>query len=120
MTEFLTFDGLAITAESLEREDEAWVAFRVDYRPPAEEPDADAESQALPDLEPVADDTSDEDAADDAAEDDDGVDVAAEAQQLDQRLAGWRYRIASYQFDQMTRRMDDLLRDLPEEPAEDE
>ena len=47
------------------------------------------------------------------AEDDDGVDVAAEAQQLDQRLAGWRYRIASYQFDQMTRRMDDLLRDLP-------
>ena len=119
VTVFLTFDGLAITAESLEREDEAWVAFRVDYRPPAEVPDADTESQALPDLEPVADDTSDEAAADNAAEDDDGVDVAAEAQQLDQRLAGWRYRIASYQFDQMTRRMDDLLRDLPEEPAED-
>ena len=119
VTEFLTFDGLAITAESLEREDEAWVAFRVDYRPPAEVPDADTESQALPDLEPVADDTSNEDAAEDAAEDDNGVDVAAEAQQLDQRLAGWRYRIASYQFDQMTRRMDDLLRDLPEEPAED-
>ena len=120
VTEFLTFDGLAITAESFEREDEGWVAFRVDYRPPAEEPDADAETEAVPEPEPVADDTSDEDAADDAAEDDDGVDVAAEAQQLDQRLAGWRYRIASYQFDQMTRRMDDLLRDLPEEPAEDE
>ena len=66
VTEFLTFDGLAITAESLEREDEAWVAFRVDYRPPAEVPDADTESQALSDLEPVADDTSDEAAADDA------------------------------------------------------
>ena len=119
VTEFLTFDGLAIVAESFERDDEPWVAFRVDYRPPAEVPDADTESEAVADLEPVADDTSDEDAADDAAEDDDGVDVAAEAQQLDQRLAGWRYRIASYQFDQMTRRMEDLLRDLPEEPAED-
>ena len=120
VTEFITFDGLAIIAESFERDDEPWVAFRVDYRPPAEVPEADTESEFVPDLEPVADDTSDEDASDDAAQDDDGVDVAAEAHELDQQLASWRYRIASYQFDQMTRRMDDLLRDLPEEPAEDE
>ena len=120
VTEFITFDGLAIIAESFERDDEPWVAFRVDYRPAAEEPDADAESEAVPDLEPVADDTSDEDAADNAAENDDGVDVAAEAQELDHRLAGWRYRIASYQHDQMTRRMSDLLRDLPDDPPADD
>ena len=119
VTEFVTFDGLAITAESFERDDEPWVAFRAEYRPPAEAPAEDSESGAAADLEADAEDTSDEDAVDDASEDDDGVDVAAEAQELDQRLAGWRYRIASYQFDQMTRRMDDLLRDLPEEPAEE-
>ena len=95
VTEFVTFDGLAITAESLEREDEPWVAFRVEYRPPAEEPEAEVEDET------------------------DGMDVAAEALALDQRLSPWRYRIASYQFDQMTRRLDDLLRDLPED-TEDE
>ena len=120
VTEFVTFDGLVITAESFERDDEPWVAFRAEYRPPAEAPAEDSASGAAADLEADAENTSDEIAADDAAEDDDGVDVAAEAQELDQRLAGWRYRIASYQFDQMTRRMDDLLRDLPQESAEDE
>ena len=120
VTEFVTFDGLAITAELFERDDEHWVAFRAEYRSPAEATAEDSESEAAADLEADTEDTSDEDAVDDAAEDDDGVDVAAEALELDQRLAGWRYRIASYQFDQMTRRMDDLLRDLPEEPAEDE
>ncbi|MYJ95469.1 MAG: DUF4340 domain-containing protein [Proteobacteria bacterium] len=89
VTEFVTFDGLVITAESVEREDEPWVAFRAEYRPPAEESEAD------------------------------GADVTAEALDLDQRLSPWRFRIASYQFDQMTRRLDDLLRDLPEETADD-
>ena len=89
VTEFVTFDGLVITAESVEREDEPWIAFRAEYRAPAEESEAD------------------------------GADVAAEALDLDQRLSPWRFRIASYQFDQMTRRLDDLLRDLPEETAND-
>lgn len=112
VTEFVTFDGLAITAESFEREDEPWVAFRAEYRPPAEEPGP-------------QDDRAQEDAAANAADevDDeaetDGTDVAAEALALDQRLSPWRYRVASYQFDQMTRRLDDLLRDLPEESVEE-
>ena len=94
VTEFVTFDGLAITAESVERDDEPWVAFRADYRPPEEE------------SEPEVDETG-------------GTDVAAEALDLDRRLSPWRYRIASFQFDQMTRRLDDLLRDLPEESADE-
>ena len=136
VTEFLTFDGLAITAESLEREDEPWVAFRAEYRPPAEEPEAD-EAEDEPAQESDAANVGDEveveaegeleadaDGADVAAgeaetEDADGTDVAAEALALDQRLSPWRYRIASYQFDQMTRRLDDLLRDLPEETADE-
>ena len=124
VTEFVTFDGLAITTESVEREDERWVAFRAEYRPPVEEP------------EPVDDPVQEADVANAAGEveveadsegtdvatveaEADGADVAAEALTLDQRLSPWRYRIASYQFDQMTRRLDDLLRDLPEETADE-
>jgi len=32
-----------------------------------------------------------------------------QAQTLNERLSGWRYRIPSYKFEQLTRRMDDLL-----------
>ena len=121
VTEWATFDGLVITAESFERDDEPWVAFRAEYRPPAEIPSEDADSgQDGTTANGTADASDDEPAADDSAAEDDTMDVAAEALELDQRLAGWRYRIASYQFDQMTRRMDDLLRDLPEEPDADE
>lgn len=124
VTEWVTFDGLVITAESFERDDEPWVAFRAQYLPPAEAPAEETGSGAVPIPEADAERTMDEPVdgevpADDAANDD-GTDVAAEAQELEQRLAGWRYRIASYQYDQMTRRMDDLLRDLPEDPEADE
>ena len=94
VTEFVTFDGLVITAESVERDDEPWVAFRAEYRAPAEEPESEDDETG-------------------------GTDVAAEALELDRRLSPWRFRIASFQFDQMTRRMDDLLRDLPEESADE-
>ena len=126
VTEFVTFDGLAITAESVEREDEPWVAFRAEYRPPAEEPDplddpvqeagvANAAGEVEDELE--ADTEGTDVAAVEATAG--GTDVAAETLALDQRLSPWRYRIASYQFDQMTRRLDDLLRDLPEETADE-
>ncbi len=120
VTEWATFDGLAITAESFERDDEPWVAFRVEYRPAEEtpsedvEPDTDSEQQAVADEE--SGDAPGEEAADEAAAEDDAMAVASEAMELDRRLAGWRYRVAGYQHDQMTRRMDDLLQDLPEDP----
>ena len=114
VTEFVTFDGLAITAESVEREDEPWVALRVEYRPPAEEPETEDDPVQEADVANAAGEVEDEVEADV-----EGTDVATEALALDQRLSPWRYRIASYQFDQMTRRLDDLLRDLPEETADE-
>ena len=122
VTEFVTFDGLAITAESVEREDEPWVAFRAEYRPPAEEPDPqDDQAQEAAAASASDDVEADAESLDVAAVEDeaDGTDVAAEALALDQRLSPWRYRVAGYQFDQMTRRLDDLLRDLPEETADE-
>ena len=124
ITQWTTFDGLAITAASIERDDEPWVVFRAEYRAPAETPSedtvpgTDTEQDAA--TEDGTDDAPGDVAADESTAEDDTMDVAAEAQELNQRLAGWHYRIASYQFDQMTRRMDDLLRDLPEEPDADE
>ena len=126
VTEFVTFDGLAITAESVEREDEPWVAFRAEYRPPAEEPEPEDDPVQEADAANAAGEVEDEveadtEGADVAAVEAEagGTDVAAEALALDQRLSPWRYRIAGYQFDQMTRRLDDLLRDLPEESPEE-
>ena len=126
VTEFVTFDGLAITAESVEREDEPWVAFRAEYRPPAEEPEPEDDPVQEADAANAAGEVEDEveadtEGADVAAVEAEagGTDVAAEALALDQRLSPWRYRIAGYQFDQMTRRLDDLLRDLPEETADE-
>ena len=126
VTEFVTFDGLAITAESVEREDEPWVALRVEYRPPAEEPETEDDPVQEADVANAAGEVEDEVEADVEGTDvatveteAGGTNVAAEALALDQRLSPWRYRIASYQFDQMTRRLDDLLRDLPEETADE-
>lgn len=138
VTEFVTFDGLTITAESVEREDEPWVAFRAEFRAPEEETEPENDAAQ----EDAAEATSDEagDGVDAGADDTEvatveaesegtdvtaveaetgSTDVAAEALDLDRRLSPWRYRIASFQFDQMTRRLDDLLRDLPEESADE-
>ena len=124
VTEFVTFDGLTVIAESVEREDEPWVAFRAEYRPPAEELDTEDDPVQGADVANAAGEVegeveADTEGTDVAAVEADGTDVAAEALALDQRLSPWRYRIASYQFDQMTRRLDDLLRDLPEETADE-
>ena len=113
VTEFVTFDGLAITAESVERDDGPWVAFRAEYRPPAEELEDDGPAEG--DTAATGEDGGMESTA--QAGGTDSLDVAAQALDLDRRLSPWRYRIASHQFDQMTRRLDDLLRDPPEETA---
>ena len=41
------------------------------------------------------------------------VDPAAEAARINAKVGGWRYKIASFQYDQMTRRIADLLKPPP-------
>ena len=79
VTEYQTFDGLAITAESFERDDGAWIRLS-----------AAAATETSADSDP-----------------------ALEAEELNQRLAGWQYKIPTYKFEQLTRRMDDLLKAEP-------
>lgn len=79
--EFLTFDGLRLTAEATAAgEGEPWIRFTADTADGSDETDAD---------------------------------VAAEAAEINARLAGWRFRIPAYQYSQLTRRMEDLLRAPP-------
>ena len=108
VTEFRTFDGLLITAESIEREDEAWVSFGVDYEPPAEVAGEELSEEEAGDEPPEEVEAA-------AAAPESGSDAEAEAGELQRRLDGWRYRVATYQYDQMTRRMSELLRSLPDE-----
>jgi hypothetical protein len=37
-------------------------------------------------------------------------DPTAEAQRINAHVMAWRYKLASFQYDQMTRRMADLLK----------
>jgi hypothetical protein len=94
VTEFRTFDGLVLTARGIERDDgETWVSFAAEFDPELAAESAEAEDRDTEDGE-----TGEAD-----------IDPAAQAQQLNDRLAGWSYRIPGYKFEQLTRRMSDLL-----------
>jgi hypothetical protein len=104
--EFRTFDGLVIDVTGTKQEDSAWitVAARFDaeqaarFATPAATPD--------PNLPPEANPP----AAEGAAPATNAADTAAEIEQINKRTAGWRYKVAAFQYDQMTRRMSDLLK----------
>jgi hypothetical protein len=88
---FRTFDGLLVAVEGSSRGDGGtWIEL---------EARADATGPEAAEASPAAD-------ADTAAP---TLDPASEANDINRRVAGWRYRIPSYQFDQMTRRLEDLL-----------
>ena len=84
-----TFDGLVVTAVSYTRDDQQWLRFEASTEP--------------------SDDAADGAEAEDAAAER-GVDAEAEAARINARVAGFEYRIPSYVFGQLTRRMEDLLR----------
>ena len=111
VVEFRTFDGLVVVARGTEEDDEAWLTFTTSFDPELAARFADVtagdEPAAGGDAAPPGD-------GDDAA---DATDPAGEAEMINARTAGWRYRIASYQYDQLTRRMSDLLQPPPAEDA---
>jgi len=138
-TTFRTFDGLIVTVTAFERDDGAWISLEAGVDEgarstaeveagdrsgeretsgeagdtfetgdpagdAAESPDEGAGASASTDQASVAAESA---AATDR--EDEALDPRAEAVMINERTGGWRYKIPSYQFDQMTRRMDDLL-----------
>jgi Domain of unknown function (DUF4340) len=102
VTEFRTFDGLFVTVQANAADGEdPWLTFTARF---------DAEQALSFATEPV-DDESLTDTPD--ATPSNEADAIAEADAINARLAGWRFRIASYQYSQLTRHMDDLLKAAP-------
>jgi hypothetical protein len=91
VVEYRTFDGLLVRVTGFERDDKSWITLE-------------ASAAAAPEAAPPPE------AGATAAE---SGDVSAEAERINARVAGWRYQIASFQYDQMTRRMADLLKPPP-------
>jgi hypothetical protein len=99
--ELKTFDGLVVKISGVERDNEAWITLEASADsavapatpPPAAAPAADG---AAPAATPAA-----------------AADPSAEAARINARVGGWRYKIAGFQYDQLTRRMADLLKAPP-------
>jgi hypothetical protein len=110
--EFQTFDGLVVRGAGVKANNEAWVTFTAAFDPelalPAATPSPPADRAA-------AAGATDEPSAKPPADQPTSEDPKAEADRINQRVGGWRYKIATFQFDQMTRRMADLLKP-PAEP----
>jgi len=105
VVEFRTFDGLVVKAEGEKRNDASWVGFTASVdaaqiarvaatttpTPPAQ--GAGAPPEAPKPVAPAA-----------------TADPAAEAARINAKVGPWRYKIATFQYDQMTRRLADLLK----------
>lgn len=106
VVEFWAFDGLIVraTAETGDG-DNAWLSF--DARFDASQA---ASFAAGPD---EVSDSSGAEAIDLAAAE--TAESSAGADDINARLAGWRYRIPSYKYSQLTRRMEDLLQPVTDE-----
>ena len=125
--EYRTFDGLVVRITGAKRGDDDWitVAASVDAEQAAQ-----AQAVAKP-AEPAAAATQGRGGEQGAAEQQSGnappatapasgdgakataaaqPDPTMEAQQINARVSTWRYKLATFQYDQMTRRMNDLLK----------
>lgn len=112
--EYVTFDGLVVAATAYTIDEQGWLTFdaRFDAGQAEEfatEPIEAAELETSAEAEGGADaETSTEtQTATDTATD---ADTQTEAEAIAQRVSGWRYRIPSFKYDQITRRMEDLLK----------
>ena len=115
--EFKTFDGLVVTATGISIDDADWLRFSAAFDT----------QQAVKFATEKVDDNLADAAKDDASSDDDGddgdsakdnADPRDEADAINARVGGWLYKIADFQYQQMTRRIEDLLKPL-EKPDED-
>jgi hypothetical protein len=100
VVEFRTFDGLVVRAEGEKRGDASWVAFTASV-------DAARAAAAAATPAPAAEGAG---ATPNDAKPAAAPDAAAEAARINAKVGPWRYKIATFQYDQMTRRISDLLK----------
>ena len=96
IVEFRTFDGLVVRVTGNKSSDASWITLEASV-------DAAQAAAAPPPAAPT----------DGAASTAPAADPNAEAARINAKVGGWRYKIAGYQYDQMTRRMSELLKAPP-------
>jgi hypothetical protein len=79
-----TFDGLELTARFVEKDGATWVAITAKAEPPAQLPEGGKDLKKAEDLR-------------------------AEAEAINKRLGPWVYKLPTYAFDSMRRKLEDLL-----------
>ncbi len=118
--EYRTFDGLIVRVIGAKRGDDAWVSFAasVDADQVAQNQAAASQQAHRPPptrptpKKPDADKSGGGAGAADAAKPAEpaAADPTAEAQRINAHVMAWRYKLANFQYEQMTRRMADLLK----------
>ncbi len=114
--EFRTFDGLVVTVSLAEKEGKVWAKFDARYEEP-EKPAA-GESQEKSSEETAA--KEGEPAPPEKKKAPDPEAIRKEASGLHDRLSPWAFQIPQYKADQFTKRMEDLLKKLPEKEPKSE
>jgi hypothetical protein len=104
VVEYRTFDGLVVRIVGVKTEDASWITLEAS----ADAAAASAAPAGAPDAAAAPPEGAAPAAAGAAAAP--AADPAAEAERINAKVRGWRYKIASFQYDQMTRRMADLLK----------
>ena len=103
---FETFDGLVVDVAAFKREEEHWVSLESRFE------------QSLAEQFAVSEDASGESGDDQAAEDKDpdppepadAATIEKESAELNALTAGWTFKIPGYKYNQIAKRMDDLLK----------
>jgi uncharacterized protein DUF4340 len=123
--EFRTFDGLIVRVVGAKRGDDAWVSFtasvdadqvaRNQAAAKAPQPAAAGADATKPESGKPGDSAAQADGAAKPAEGAKAAEAApadptAEAQRINAHVMAWRFKLATFQYDQMTRRMADLLK----------
>jgi hypothetical protein len=117
--DFKTFDGLVVHAVGAKRGDDAWVSFTASVdaeqvaqnQAKAAKPPAAGEADAAKaDVAKSGDNAAAADAEAAKPADAAPADPTTEAQRINAHVMAWRYKVATFQYDQMTRRMADLLK----------
>jgi Domain of unknown function (DUF4340) len=116
VVEFRTFDGLVVRVQGEKRGDAAWIGLMasVDAEKAAAAAAAATPTNAAAPATPAKEgDTAPADEPKPATPATPPPDPAAEAARINAKVGPWRYKIATFQYDQMTRRMSDLLKPPP-------
>ena len=135
---FETFDGVVVETRAWQQGEDRYLALEVSYEPPAVPEASDAEGTGEGEPTPAPEESTDatveppaeavdstaeqvEDAAvataaatdaDDAPAAEPEVDPSEQAQQMQQRVADWVFRIPSYKYANLTKDLESLLKPL--------